>query len=89
MERFEDAWLTLREPIDHRARASALTDRLTQAWSAAGWSRVVDLGSGTGSNLRFLDGRLAEVEEWILVEQDPDHVAAGGGLCPPHGGGGL
>ena len=67
MERFEDAWLTLREPIDHRARASALTDRLTQAWSAAGWSRVVDLGSGTGSNLRFLDGRLAEVEEWIPV----------------------
>jgi hypothetical protein len=85
MERFEDAWLTLREPIDHRARASALTDRLTQAWSAAGWSRVVDLGSGTGSNLRFLDGRLAEVEEWILVEQDPDHVARLRAVSPTSG----
>ena len=75
MERFDDTWLALREPVDHRARALTLTTRLARAWRAAGWSRVADLGSGTGSNLRFLHDRLNGVDEWVLVEQDPEHVA--------------
>ena len=85
MERFDDAWLRLREPIDHRARASTLVERLSNAWRAAGWSRVADLGSGAGSNLRYLDARLPGVEDWILVEQDPDHVARLGAVTPRSG----
>ena len=74
METFDAAWLALREPVDHRSRAEALLASLGDAWRARGWSRVLDLGSGTGSNLRYLTPRLPAGQEWVLVDQDPDHL---------------
>lgn len=69
-ERFGAEWLALREPVDHRARAECLLDSLRDAWRAGGWSRVLDLGSGTGSNLRYLADRLPGPQTWILVDHD-------------------
>jgi SAM-dependent methyltransferase len=68
---FSADWLTLREPADHRARASALLPLLRGAWEARGWSRVLDLGSGTGSNLRYLAPRLPGNQHWTLLDHDP------------------
>ena len=71
-EAFDPAWLALREPVDHRSRAAAAASLLAAAWGRHGWSRVVDLGSGTGSNLRYLAPRLPGVQHWTLVDRDAD-----------------
>lgn len=44
---FQPDWLSLREPADHRARATGLLRRAASL--VAPGTRVVDLGSGTGS----------------------------------------
>lgn len=71
-ETFDPAWLALREPVDHRSRAAAAVSLLATAWRRRGWSRVVDLGSGTGSNLRYLAPRLPGPQRWTLVDRDAD-----------------
>ena len=73
METFDADWLAFREPIDHRSRAGSLLAPLCETWRARGWSRVLDLGSGAGSNLRYLASRLPAGQRWVLVDHDPDH----------------
>jgi len=72
---FDADWLTLREGVDHRSRATALEQQLAAFGAAAGWSRAVDLGCGTGSNLRHLAPRLSWVREWTLVDHDAGLLA--------------
>ena len=74
METFDAGWLALREPVDHRSRAESLLAPLCDTWRARGWSRVLDLGGGTGSNLRYLAPRLPLGQQWVLVDHDPDHL---------------
>ena len=74
METFDADWLAMREPADRRARAPLLPERLSAAWRRHGWTRVVDLGSGTGANLRYLAPRLPPGQRWTLVDHDPRHV---------------
>lgn len=74
METFDAEWLALREPADRRARDRTLPERLCAAWRQRGWSRVVDLGSGTGANLRYLAPRLPPGQRWTLVDHDPRHL---------------
>jgi SAM-dependent methyltransferase len=69
-ETFASDWLALREPVDHRSRAATLVAPLARWWHARGGARVVDLGSGTGSNLRWLSPRLPGGQEWTLVDHD-------------------
>ena len=83
METFDADWLALREPVDHRSRAEALLAALCDAWRARGWSRVLDLGSGTGSNLRYLTPRFPAGQAWVLVDHDPDHLRTLGHLAAP------
>ena len=73
--KFDAAWLALREPVDHRARAPAAMSLLERAWRAGGWSHIVDLGSGTGSNLRYLAPRLPGIRNWTLVDHDGELLA--------------
>lgn len=72
---FSASWLALREGADHRSRHAGLLGKL-EASLAAKFSgkqvvRVVDLGSGTGSNLRATALRLGNQQEWTLVDYDP------------------
>ena len=83
METFDADWLALREPVDHRSRAEALLAPLCDAWRARGWSRVLDLGSGTGSNLRYLTTRLPAGQEWVAVDHDPALLAVLGRAVTP------
>ncbi|MFT4976140.1 MAG: SAM-dependent methyltransferase [Myxococcota bacterium] len=72
MSRFSTDWLSLREPFDHRARSTALTERLFAALSDRERPlRVVDLGCGHGSNLRYLAPRLPQPQQWRLIDHDP------------------
>lgn len=74
-DRFESDWLALREPADHRARAGELAVRL-EAWCRPRTPlQVLDLGAGTGSNLRYLAARLRGSQRWTLVDHDPTLLA--------------
>ena len=74
---FTGEWLRLREPADAAARSEALA-----AGFAGTASRIVDLGSGTGANIRYLAPRLGGVPQWLAVDHDPRLLAA---LVPPAG----
>ncbi|MSO65537.1 MAG: class I SAM-dependent methyltransferase [Alphaproteobacteria bacterium] len=71
MSGFSTDWLDLREPVDARSRdagvARALADRLGSKTEIT----VVDLGSGTGANLRATAALLGERQRWTLVDYDP------------------
>ena len=77
MSGFASDWLALREAHDHAARARSLLEALA-AWAALrGSLTIVDLGSGTGSNLRGTSSHLAVPQAWTLVEYDPRLIVAG------------
>ena len=67
---FDEGWLALREPVDHRSRAEELLAPLLAAWRTRRWRRVVDLGAGAGSNIRYLAPRLPAPQDWTLVDHD-------------------
>jgi hypothetical protein len=67
MSGFSSAWLQLREAADHRSR-STFADQL-DAIDKRHWS-VIDLGAGTGSNLRFVAPVLRGRQEWICFDND-------------------
>ena len=75
VDMFTRSWLEQREPVDHRSRASELVDLLADAWRRSGWQRVLDLGCGTGSNLRYLSPRLSGPQTWTLVDHDAELLA--------------
>lgn len=81
----EAGWLALREPADARARDTAadtllppLLAQLSASASSTGL-RIVDLGAGTGANLRWLAPRLPHPDQqrWTLVDHDPGLLARG------------
>ena len=85
MNDFSTQWLALREPYDQRARSAALERQLIEALAARREIplTVIDLGGGTGANLRHLAPRLAGAQHWRIVENDatlleavPDAMAA-------------
>jgi SAM-dependent methyltransferase len=72
---FSADWLSLREPADAAARSDSLAEQLrTPAASYGG--RIVDLGAGTGANLRYLAPLLGGRQTWQLVDRDPDLLNA-------------
>ena len=83
-ETFSPDWLALREPADHRARAADLLPPLRAAWRTAGWRRILDLGSGAGSNLRYLAPRLPGPQAWTLLDHDADLLARAAAADPAH-----
>jgi SAM-dependent methyltransferase len=69
MSGFDARWLDLREPVDHRSRNEELARALSR--HCAGRSNaVLDLGCGTGSNLRATAPLLGAVQHWTLVDHD-------------------
>ena len=76
-EGFTAGWLRLREPYDARARNLEVLGRLVAWRMGRGQMRVVDLGSGTGTNLRRTAPELGGEQTWILVEWDPALIASG------------
>jgi len=82
-ETFDADWLALREPADHTARAHQLLRPLQERWRAQGWSRVLDLGSGTGSNLRYLAPHLPSPQQWTLFDHDAELLSVAARRCAP------
>ncbi|MCX7892135.1 MAG: class I SAM-dependent methyltransferase [Burkholderiales bacterium] len=68
MSGFSEQWLALREGADAAARAAALVPAIRPRDGRT--AVVVDLGAGTGANLRWLAPRLACPSRWIAVDHD-------------------
>jgi hypothetical protein len=64
------AWLSLRELTDAHARSRVLTDLLVEVLPPESPLRVVDLGTGTGANIRYLAPRLRRPQQWLVVDRD-------------------
>jgi hypothetical protein len=81
MTGFSAQWLALREPADHRARDVSLRDKVAHdlahlARVRPGPINLVDLGCGSGSNLRALAPHLPATQHWTLVDYDPALLSA-------------
>jgi SAM-dependent methyltransferase len=83
---FTADWLALREPADHAARAERLARDAADAVAGSSVIRILDLGSGTGSNLRYLAPRLPGPQQWLLVDRDAYLLAAATARLPPDAG---
>ncbi len=69
MGEFSDDWLQLRASADARARADRLLGLLPKI------DQVVDLGAGTGGNLRHLAPRISGGQDWLCVDHDATLLA--------------
>jgi len=68
---FDSHWLELREPVDHRSRSKELVLLLANYWMKQKGRRILDLGSGMGSNLRYLSPYLGnKSQHWTLLDHD-------------------
>lgn len=68
-------WLRLREPADAACRSEALTRAVRDALDGADRVSIVDLGTGTGSNIRYLMERLGGRQYWTAVDRSADLLA--------------
>ena len=81
MTGFSAEWLALRESADHRARDQALQNNICEQLEIVARAeqravRLIDLGCGSGSNLRALAPKLPAQQPWTLVDYDPLLLAA-------------
>jgi len=76
MSGFSPEWLALREPADERARDPGLLATLAQHLAARNALEIVDLGCGTGANIRAIAPVLGAGQHWTLVDYDAALLAA-------------
>jgi hypothetical protein len=70
MGAFSSDWLACRETADDRARSRHLARLIAASLAPRGRLIGIDLGAGTGSNVRYLLPLLAARQRWTLVDGD-------------------
>ena len=70
MTEFSSEWLDLREAADKRSRCSETANAVAARFALRDEIRVVDIGSGTGANLRATAALLPRHQTWTLVDND-------------------
>ena len=73
---FTAEWLAAREPADRRARSEHVTRSVADLFPPDADVKVLDLACGTGANFFYLTGRLPSRQDWLLVDQDAELLAA-------------
>ncbi|MBW6424472.1 class I SAM-dependent methyltransferase [Rhizobium sp. XQZ8] len=71
MSGFDKDWLTLREPVDLRARDENLMAVAMETVAKARHPVILDIGCGTGSTFRALSSLLQKPAAWRLLDNDP------------------
>jgi len=72
MSAFSSDWLSLREPADMRSRNRDIANAVAAWFGLRDHMRVLDLGAGTGSNLRATAALLCARQTWTLIDNDAD-----------------
>jgi SAM-dependent methyltransferase len=70
MSGFSPDWLAQREPLDAAARDAGLAHEFAAAIAHTP-RRIIDLGAGTGANLRLLAPLIGGDQDWLLIDNDP------------------
>jgi SAM-dependent methyltransferase len=85
MSGFSAEWLALREAADARSRWPDAVARLAGRPELSRPALIVDLGSGTGANCRYLAPRLGRSNgprhDWLLVDHDAALLAQATAAC--------
>ena len=68
MHEFQNKWLNLRESIDRNSRNQKILYLINNFYKNNSHIKIIDLGSGTGSNYRFLKSRLSNNQYWSFVD---------------------
>mgnify|MGYP001236543286 FL=1 len=76
MSTFAAEWLALREGADVRARNRDVAHAVSAWFQLRDHITVVDLGSGTGANLRAVAPLLPPKQSWLLIDHDEALFAA-------------
>jgi glycosyltransferase involved in cell wall biosynthesis len=72
---FSAEWLALREPADRAARSARLAERVAAELPREAPTRILDLGAGTGANMRYLTSHIPVRQRWLLVDHDATLLA--------------
>jgi SAM-dependent methyltransferase len=65
-------WLALREHADAAARSMRLARLIAGRLAGRNPVRILDLGTGTGSNIWYLANHLGETpQHWLAIDRDP------------------
>jgi len=67
---FSIGWLRLREPVDRRSRNATVATALRVTFASHRKVKVVDIGCGTGANLRATAPLLGPEQDWTLLDND-------------------
>ena len=70
-------WLALRRTADYAARSNRLTEWIADRLRGRGVLHLLDLGTGTGSNVDYLATRLGSEQYWLAVDKDAALMSAG------------
>ncbi|MEQ1653503.1 MAG: class I SAM-dependent methyltransferase, partial [Hyphomicrobium sp.] len=76
MTGFSREWLDLRESADRSARNRGIASAVSARFALRDSISVVDLGCGTGANLRATASLLPNRQSWLLVDSDPALLSA-------------
>ena len=69
MHKFENSWLYQREKIDNLSKNLTLIDKINCELKDLKNISILDLGTGTGSNFRFLSKKIKHKNEsWTLMD---------------------
>ena len=69
MHKFENSWLYKREKIDHFSKNLKIIDKINSALKDLENIHILDLGTGTGSNFRFLSKKIKHKNQyWTLMD---------------------
>ena len=69
MHKFENSWLFQREKIDNISKNLFLIKKINNALKNYDQIRIIDLGTGTGSNFRFLSKKIKyKNQSWTLMD---------------------
>ena len=69
MHKFENSWLFQREKVDNLSKNISIIKKINSFFKSYNEIRIIDLGTGTGSNFRYLSKKIKyKNQSWTLMD---------------------